>query len=127
MKYTTFVEGTIRPQSPNSSDYYELDDDIDESTTDMESSNERGAQNKTEMLVIALQCLYAVFLPPHFLPDEDTHGKCQRIKNRPLVYTRDSQTTAWQRDVAQKKAAQGCTTLNGFIQRKVCKPKEIPK
>ena len=67
MKYTTFVEGTIRPQSPNSSDYHELDDDIDESTTDMESSNERGAQNETEMLVIALQHLYAVFLPPPFV------------------------------------------------------------
>ena len=121
------MKGAIRPQSPNSSDYHELDDDIDESTTDMESSDERGAQNETEMSVIALQHLNAVFLPPHLLPDEDTRGKHRRIKNRPLVYTRDSRTTAWRRDVAQKKAAQGCTTLDGFIQRKVCKPKEIPK
>ena len=27
--------------------------------------------------------------------------------------------TAWQQNVAQKKAAQGCGTLDGFIQRKV--------
>jgi len=121
--YTTLADGAVRPPSPNSSDYCKLDDGINDSTTDADSSDandERGTENNTEMSVIALQHLYAIFCPPHLRPDEDTWEKHRRIRNRPLVYTRDSRTTAWWRDVAQKKAAQGCTRLDGFIWRKVC-------
>jgi len=52
--YTTFAKCAVRLPSPNSSNYHELDNEIDDSTTDMDSSNERGTENETEMSVIAL-------------------------------------------------------------------------
>jgi len=65
-----------------------------------------------------LQHLYAEFLPNHLQLDcaQNMHKK---VQNRPAVYTRDSSTTSWQRKTAQKKVAEGCMTLDVFIQRKV--------
>ena len=42
------------------------------------------------------------------------------MRNRQSVYTGDSRTTAWRKNTAQKKAAEGCKTLDAFISRKVC-------
>jgi hypothetical protein len=70
---------------------------------------------------MALQRLYSVFLPCHLWLKEDalSQDKWQKIKNRPPIYTGDSQTTKWRKDVTQRKAAQGCGTLDRFIKRKV--------
>jgi hypothetical protein len=73
------------------------------------------------MSVMALQHLYSVFLPHYLQLKEDAPSwdKQQKIKNRPLIYTGDSWTTKWRKDVMQRKAAQGCGTLDGFIKREV--------
>lgn len=116
-----------RPPSSNSSDFCVSDDSTDESATDKDSSkdssDDKGGDNETGMSVVALQRLYAASLPPHLQLDEDTLKKRRKMRDRPPVYTGDSRTTAWRRSVAQKKAAQGCMTLDGFIQRKVSEPK----
>jgi len=125
--HTAFAEGAVRPPSASSSDFCVLDDGSDESETDMGSSDERGVNDEAGTSVVALQRLYAVFLPPHMQLDGDIREKRRKIKNRPPVYTRDSRTTGWRRSAAQKKAAQGCGTLDGFIQRKVRKTKGSPK
>jgi len=120
---TTFAKRAARPPSPNKSDYCPTtsDDDLDAdgSATDVDSGDDRQRNNEPETSVVALQRLYAVFLPPHLRSDRDTLEKRRKIKNRPAVYAGGSRTTAWRRNVAQKKAAQGCGTLDGFIQRKV--------
>jgi len=74
---------------------------------------------------MALQRLYAVFLPPHLRLNEEEKEekeKSHKMKNRPLIYTGESWTIAWQRNVAQKRAAEGSGTLDRFIQRKVSMP-----
>jgi hypothetical protein len=96
------------------------DDDADESATDVDSGDDGERDNEVGTSVVALQRLYAVFLPPHLQLNKDALKKPQKMKNRQLVYTKDSRTTAWRRDLARKKAAQGCATLDGFVQRKVC-------
>jgi hypothetical protein len=64
-----------------------------------------------------LQRLYAEILPEDLQLNQVNPQKKRR---RQAVYTRDSSTTAWRRKKAQKKAAEGCGTLDAFIQRKVC-------
>ena len=126
--YSIFMKHVARPLSPNTSDYCPSisDDHADESPSDVDSSDGRGGDNQARMSVVALQRLYSVFLPPHLRlnQDHDTRGKRRKIKNRPPIYTGDSRTTAWRKDVAQRKAAQGCGTLDGFIKRMVSKPKD---
>jgi hypothetical protein len=41
------------------------------------------------------------------------------MTKRSAVYTKDSRTTAWRKNIAQKKAAKGSMTLDAFVQRKV--------
>jgi len=114
------------PPSPNTLDYCpSILDDTDESTSDLDSSDNRGRVNKARVSVVALQHLYSVFLPPHLWLNEDIPEKHRRTKNRCAEYTKDSQTTLWRRDVEQTKAAQGCATLDGFVVRKVGSPKDI--
>ena len=67
-----------------------------------------------------IQRLYSVFLPSHLQSKEMTREKCQKMRNRQSVYTGDSRTTAWRKNTAQKKAAEGYRTLDAFISRKVC-------
>ena len=56
----------VRPPSPNPSDLSPSmsDDDADESATDVDSSDDGERDNKVGTSVVALQHLYAVFLPP---------------------------------------------------------------
>jgi hypothetical protein len=123
---TTFAKHAARPPSPNKSDYCAStsDDDLDtdDSATDIDDDDDGQRNQEAETSVIALQRLYAVFLPPHLRPNQFNQAsveKRRKITNRPVIYTGGSRTTAWRRDVAQTKAAQGCATLDGFIQRKV--------
>ena len=71
--------------------------------------------------MVALQRLYAVFLPPHLRLSQETREKRRKIKNRPAIYTGYSRTTVYRRGLSREKAAQGCGKLEnfGFIQRKV--------
>jgi len=97
------------------------DDDTEESALDVDSSDNRKRSNIARASVVALQHLYSDFLPPHLQLNQYTYqAKQQKINNRPAVYTKDSWTMQWRKDSALKKAAQGCATLDGFIQRKVC-------
>lgn len=121
---TSFTKHAVRPLSPNASDYIPSDDPADESPSDADSSAGRGEDDQLRTSVVALQRLYSVFLPPHLRINQDTGDNLKRrkIKNRPPIYTGDSRTTAWRKEVAQRKAEQGCGTLDGFIKRKVSKP-----
>jgi hypothetical protein len=80
---------TPRQETTN---YFLLDNDSDGLTTDTGRRNDRERDNPG---VERLQSLYSVFLLPHLQPKEITREKCQKIQNRPAVYTRDSQTTNW--------------------------------
>jgi hypothetical protein len=104
-------------QRQETTDYCPSDDDSDGSTTDTDRRNDRERDNPG---VEGLQSLYSVFLPPHLQLKDSTCEKRQKISNRPAVYTRNSQTTAWRKDMAQRKAAEGCAMLDTFITRKVC-------
>jgi hypothetical protein len=95
------------------------DSNTDASTDDTDSNNDRGRDDQGAASMEGLQRLYSVFLPPHLKLNEYSREKRQKISRRPAVYTRDSRTTAWRRDVAQKKAAKACGTLDAFVQRKV--------
>ena len=105
--------------SPNSSVYHLSDSDTDAQTIDTSSSNNTGIDEPEAAPLEGLQRLYTIFLPPHLRLNEDRHEKHQRVSRRSAVYTRDSRTTAWRKAVAQKKATEGCTTLNAFVLRKV--------
>jgi hypothetical protein len=110
--------------SPDRSVYSLSDDNSDASIIGTDSSNNRGRDDQVTAPVECLQRLYSAFLPSHLQLNEDRrleekHQKRQKVSKRSAVYTRDSRTTAWRRDVAQKKAAEGCSTLDAFVQRKV--------
>jgi hypothetical protein len=118
---TTFTNHAVRPLSVNASNYNPLDNLGDESLSDVDSSNSNKGENQAQTSVIALQHLYSVFLPHHLQLKEDapSRDKQQKIKNRPPIYTGDSWTTKWRKDIAQRKAVQGCRTLDRFIKREV--------
>jgi len=86
----------------------------------MISEEESNNNEEVEASVEALQCLYAVFLPSHLCLEARSPEKLWKIKKRRLVYTGDLWTTHWQKNVKRNHAAKGCTTLDGFITRKVC-------
>lgn len=113
-----FIKG-VRTPSPDGSMYHVSDSNTDTSTEDTDSSNGRGRDDQGAASIEGLQRLYSVFLPPHLQLNEYSREKRQKMSRRPAVYTRDSWTTTWRRDVAQKKAAKGCGTLDAFVQRKV--------
>jgi hypothetical protein len=112
---TTFTHRADTPRQ-ETTDYFPLDNDSDGSTTDTGRRNDR---ERDDPGLGGLQSLYSVFLPPHMQPKEITREKRQKIQNRPAVYTRDSRTTGWRRDTAQRQAAEGCAKLDTFITRKV--------
>jgi hypothetical protein len=117
--HAAFAKHAARPPSPNGSHYCIVDS---KSAMDVDSGNEKEKEARTS--VVELQRLYGVFLPCQLQLDDDTREKCRKTKNRLPVYTKESRTMAWRRDVAQKKAAQGCATLDGFIERKVHNPED---
>ena len=74
------------------------DDHADESPSEMGSSSDERGDNREGSSVVALQRLYAVFLPPHLRLNEEEKEekeKSRKMKNRPLIYTGESRTTAW--------------------------------
>jgi hypothetical protein len=105
--------------SPDQSVYCLLDTNTDTSTIDTDSSSDRGRDDQAAASMEGLQCLYSVFLSPHLQLNETRQEKRQKVSKRLAVYTRDSQTTAWQKNIAQRKVAEGCATLDAFVQRKV--------
>lgn len=122
--HAAFAKHAAGPPSPNGSNYCIVDDSTSESNMDVDSSDEKEKEKEARNSVAALQHLYGVFLPRQLQLDGHTREKRRKTRNRPPVYTRDSRTTVWRRSVAQKKAAQGCAKLDGFIERKVRKPKD---
>ena len=118
---TGFMKRASMP-SPDSSVYCLSDGNTDTSTVGTNSSSNGGERyNQAAAPVEGLQHLYLVFLPPRLQLKEPKDGREKRHKmfKRSAVYTERSRTTAWRRDVAQKKAAEGCTMLDTFVQRKV--------
>jgi hypothetical protein len=82
-------------------------------TIDMDDiGNDQGIILATD----GLQSLYVEFLPEDFRLNQVNP---QNKLKRPVVYTRNSRTTARQRRTAQEKVAEGCRTLDAFIQQKV--------
>jgi hypothetical protein len=116
----TGFETRASAPSPDNSVYCLSDSNTgDASTIATDSSNGRERNNQVAASVEGLQRLYSVFLPPHLQLNEDSRGKRQKTSKRSAVYTGGSRTTAWRRNVAQRKAAEGCRTLDSFVQRKV--------
>ena len=108
--------------SPESSDIYVLDSESEASTIYVDSSDDKESDNEVETVeasMEALQCLYSVFLPPHLRLEAKTRDKHGKITRRPPINTRESRMTAWRRNMAQVKAAEGCASLDGFVVRKV--------
>jgi len=120
----TFAKRVVRPPSPDMSDYRPSTSDGDRGESVLDDSSDERERNEARTSVVELQRLYSDFLPPHLRLKLDTQKKRRKIDKRPAVYTKTSRTTRWRRDVALKKAAQGCATLDAFVLRKVCKPKE---
>jgi hypothetical protein len=60
-----FAKCAIRPLSPNPSNYcpFISNDNADESATNVDSGDDRERDNEVGTSVVALQHLYAVFLP----------------------------------------------------------------
>lgn len=116
-----FAKCATSPPSTDESDYSAPESNPDASTTEAEYSNDSEAGDQAVTPVEEIQRLYSVFLPPYLRAKERTRQnlKHRKIANRRSVYTRDSRTTAWQKNAAQKKAAQGCATLDAFIMRRV--------
>lgn len=107
--------------SPDRSVYSLSDTNTDASTIDTDSSCDRGRGDQAAASIEGLQRLYSVFLPPHLQLSGTRREKRQKVSKRSAVYTRDSRTTAWRKNVAKRKAAEGCATLDAFVQRrKVC-------
>lgn len=107
--------------SPDNSVYCISDGNTDasESTTATDSSSGSGKDNQKAASIEGLQRLYSVFLPLHLRLNEDSREKRQKTLKRSVVYTKDSRTTAWRRNAEQRKAADGCSTLDAFVRRKV--------
>jgi hypothetical protein len=96
--HTAFTKHAGRPPSPGGSDYA-MDINSDTSTTEPESNSESKTDNQEAASVEGikgLQCLYAVFLPPHLRKMVKTREKRRKVTNRGPVYTGDSRTTTWQ-------------------------------
>ena len=111
-----------RAQSPDGSDIYVLNDESDPSVIYVDSSEDPESDDEVgtvEASVEALQHLYSVFLPPNLHLEAKTRGKRGEVTSRPPVYTRESRTMAWRRNVAQMNAAKGCASLDGFVVQKV--------
>jgi hypothetical protein len=87
---------------------------VSDNGTDAESSDESETH-----AVEALQRLYSVFLPPQLRLEEKGPEKRRKIDNRKSVYSGDSRTTLWRKGVALTRAADGCTTLDAFVVKKV--------
>ena len=107
---TAFSKPTRRMSKTEGSEY-----SVSNHGTDVESSDE-----SVTHAVEALQRVYSVFLPPHLCVEEKGQEKCRKINNRKSVYTGNSRTSRWRKDVAMVRAADGCTTLDAFVSRKVC-------
>ena len=118
---TGFAKRANAAPTPEGPVYCPSDSDADEQAVDMDDiGDDQAIASDAE----GLQRLYADFLPED-LQLNRVHP--QNKHKRPVVYTGDSSTTAWQRKMAQRKAAEGCGTLDAFIQRKVGsgKPNEV--
>ncbi len=112
----------VHAPSPEGSDIYVLDSESEASTIYVNSSDDKESDNEVETVeasMEALQCLYSVFLPPHLRLEAKTRDKHGKITRRPPINTRESRMTAWRRNMAQVKAAEGCASLDGFVVRKV--------
>jgi hypothetical protein len=109
------TEHTISIPSPEDSDYRDLDSSSDTSIRRAEEID----NNEVQASVEALQNLYTVFLPPRLRLEAQSREKCRKIKNWRHVYTGDSQSTNWQKNNAREHAAEGYTTLDSFVMRKV--------
>jgi hypothetical protein len=57
---TTFAKHTMRPPSPNASDYHPptLEDNLETLLSELDSSDDIGRKNEARMSMVALQCLY---------------------------------------------------------------------
>ncbi|KAH9959355.1 hypothetical protein BC827DRAFT_1156355 [Russula dissimulans] len=106
------------PPSPEGSVYSVSDNSSDISITSKEGSDNSGQETDVDASVEALQCLYAVFLPPHLCLEAHSREKHQKIKNRRSVYTGDSRQTNRRKNAAREHAAKGCTTLDAFVMRR---------
>jgi len=82
---------------------------------DTDRSDDKGRDDQAVASMEGLQCLYSVFLPPHLQLNENSQKKRQKMSKRSAVYTQESQTTAWRRNMAQKKAAEGCIMLDALV------------
>ena len=117
----SFANYAARLPSPNASDYRPSTSDDSQQESELDDSSDGRERNEVGASVVSLQRLLSDFLPPHLRPNPE---KRRRINKRPAVYTKTSRTTLWRKSVALKEAAKGCATLDGFILRKVCKPKD---
>jgi hypothetical protein len=119
--HTGFAKHANAAPTPEGSVYCPSDSDADEQAIDMDDiGDDQAIASDAE----GLQRLYADFLPED-LQLNRVHP--QNKHKRPVVYTGDSSTTAWQRKMAQRKVAKGCGMLDAFIQWKVGsgKPNEV--
>lgn len=110
---TSFAKRAKAAPTSDGSVYCLSGSDADESPIDMDDIDDHQAVISA---ADGLQRLYAEFLPEDLRLNRVNP---QNKPKRPVVYTKDSRTTAWRRRKAQKKAAEGCRTLDAFIQRKV--------
>jgi hypothetical protein len=107
--------------SPEGSDHHVSDNNSDASVISVDNSDESEEENDIGMSVELLQRLYAVFLPPHLRPKQNMREECRKTVNRKVVYTGESRTMLWRWKTAQKRAAEGCTTLDTFVKiKRVC-------
>lgn len=112
------------PSSPNASDYCpSSSDDADESDSDSDSSDNQGTVNIAAMSVVAMQCIYSVFLPPHLRPNDlevKPQEKHSKAENKQAVYSKSSWTTIYQRNIRLHQAAKGSENLEtyGFVLQK---------
>jgi hypothetical protein len=122
-----FAKCGATPPSPNTSDYLPSTSDDDQQESESDESSDDGERSEAGESVVAIQRLYSDFLPSHLrlqrLNPDDRDTKRRKISKRPAVYTGTLRTTLWRRSVALREAAQGCATLDAFVQRKVCSPK----
>jgi len=112
---------SLQSEECSGSEYCITNDSSDASEIDVGSSNNQEGDEEVATSMEALQCLYAVFLPPHLHLEAvaKTHEKRHKILIQMAVYIGDSCTTILQKNTVHKKAANGCTTLDAFIVKKV--------
>jgi hypothetical protein len=115
-----FGKRATRAPSPGDSDYGVPDNNSDASIISVRSSDDEHDESDIESSVEVLQHFYSVFLPPPSCLEGRTQGKRRKGTDRRPVYTGDSRTTRWRKNAALSLAAEKCTTLDGFIVRKVC-------